>query len=67
MFYPQDRFLNREYGSGNATMKSRKSLAGKISSINDDRYRTPVSKIYQPQETEATRHRKRSTSIRKDK
>ena len=47
-------------------MKSRKSLAGKISTLNEDRYRTPVSKIYQPQETEA-RYRKRSTSIRRDR
>lgn len=74
MFYPQERFqnsiINKEYGSGSNDAKglrSRKSLAGKISTLNDDRYRTPVSKIYQPQETEATKYRKRSTSIRKDR
>ena len=53
MFYPQDRFhnsnVNKEYGSNDKGIKSRKSLAGKISTLNDDRYRTPVSKIYQPQ------------------
>lgn len=51
MFYPQEQA---------AGFKSRKSLIGKISHIHDSQYRTPVNKIYEPQETEASKFRKSS-------
>ena len=49
---------NSLYNSG-IRGKTKKSLIGKISSINNERYRTPVSKIYQPQEVEASKFRKK--------
>lgn len=63
MFYP-DQF-NSNVGETKTT-KSRKSIIGKIAVINDDKYRTPVTKIYQPQDTEsANRYKKRSNIMRK--
>jgi hypothetical protein len=63
MFYPNEHrthFSNavnfgtgrKDYGNfinEDKFMKSRKSLVGKINALNEDRYRTPLTKIYQPQ------------------
>lgn len=58
MFYPHDdNHLNfasgqtRELNLSTGITKSRKSLIGKINTLTDDKFRTPISKIYQPQET----------------
>ena len=73
MFYPDSgNFQNYEIPDqqkSNMKVKPRKTLIGKISSFNDAKYRTPVSKIYQPQETDSsTRYRKkRNTSNSKER
>ena len=64
MFYPDSgNFQNYEIPDqqkSNMKVKPKKTLIGKISSFNNDaKYRTPVSKIYQPQEAEVSRYRKR--------